>query len=131
MPVNGNSPRQPRSWLVTGLAILVAVIILAAFVSRRDDGVPVRTALVERGRIRSLISTNGKIEPVQNFEAHAPATTSVRALLVREGDFVKKGTLLVSLDDFDARAQSARARTQLKAALAEVNAMEHGGTQEE
>ncbi|MBI3646048.1 MAG: efflux RND transporter periplasmic adaptor subunit [Acidobacteriales bacterium] len=116
---------------MTGLAILAAVVILAAFVSRRDDAVPVRTALVARGQIRSLISTNGKIEPVQNFEAHAPATTTVHRLLVKEGDFVRKGQLLVALDDADARAQAARAQTQLKAALAEVSAVERGGTQEE
>ncbi len=57
---------------LTALAIVAAVIVLAAFVSRRDDGVAIRTAVVEPGMIRSLVSTNGKIEPVSNFEAHAP-----------------------------------------------------------
>ncbi len=132
MPLNGNSSaRQPRRWWVTGLAILAAVILLAAFVSRRDDAIPVRIAHVERGQIRSLISTNGKIEPVQNFEAHSPLTTTVQRVLVKEGDAVKKGQLLVALDDADARVQAARALTQLKAALAGVNAVERGGTQEE
>ena len=93
--------------------------------------IPVRTARVERGQIRSLISTNGKIEPVQNFEAHSPLTTTVQRVLVKEGDSVKKGQLLVALDDADARAQAARAQTQLKAALAEINALERGGNQEE
>jgi HlyD family secretion protein len=55
----------------------------------------------------------------------------VHRLLVKEGDFVRKGQLLVVLDDADARAQAARAQTQLKAALAEVSAVERGGTQEE
>jgi len=132
MPLNGNSSaRQPRRWWVTGLAILVAVIVFAAFVSRKDDSIPVRTAHVERGQIRSLISTNGKIEPVQNFEAHSPLTTTVQRLLVKEGDAVKKGQLLVALDDADLRAHAARAQTQLKTALAEVNAMQRGGNQEE
>ena len=109
MPLNGNSSaRQPRRWWVTGLAILAAVILLAAFVTRKDDSIPVRTAQVERGQIRSLISTNGKIEPVQNFEAHSPMTTTVRRVLVKEGDAVKKGQLLVTLDDADARTQAAR-----------------------
>lgn len=132
MPLNGNSStRQPRRWWVTGLAILAAVILLAAFVSRKDDSIPVRTAHVERGQIRSLISTNGKIEPVQNFEAHSPLTTTVQRVLVKEGDAVKKGQLLVALDDADLRAQAARAQTQLKTALAEVNALARGGNQEE
>jgi HlyD family secretion protein len=132
MPLNGNSSsRQSRRWWVTALPILAAVIVLAAFVSRRDDSVPIRTAVVEQTSIRSLISTNGKIEPVNNFEAHAPATTSVRRVLVREGDFVKKGQLLLVLDDADVRAQAARAQTQMKAAQADLNAVERGGNQEE
>jgi len=132
MPLNGNSSgRQPRRWWVIALAILAAVIVLAAFVSHRDDPVPVRTAIVEQSTIRSLVSTNGKIEPVNNFEAHAPVSASVRRVLVKEGDSVKQGQLLVVLDDADARAQSARAQTLLRAAQADMSASERGGTQEE
>jgi HlyD family secretion protein len=130
--LNGNSSgRQPRRWWLTALVILAAVIVLAAFVSHRDDSVPVRTAVVERSTIRSLISTNGKIEPVNNFEAHAPVSTSVRRVLVKEGASVKQGQLLAVLDDADARAQAARAEAQLKAAQADMSAAKRGGSQEE
>jgi len=132
MPLNGNSSgRAPRRWWVTALAIVAAVVVLAAFVTRRDDVVPVRTAEVEQGKIRSVISTNGKIEPVNNFEAHAPMPASVRQVLVKEGASVKKGQLLVVLNDADARTQAARAQTQLKVALADLAAVQHGGNQEE
>lgn len=116
---------------MTALAILAAVGLLAAFVSHRDDAVPVRTAVVEQTNIRSVVSTNGKIEPVTNFEAHAPVAASVRRVLVKEGAFVKKGQLLVVLDDADARAQAARAETQLRAAQADLSASERGGNQED
>src|SRR5580692_8459834 len=126
MPLNGNSSaRQPRGWWLTALAIFVAVLVLAAFV-HRDDSVPVRTAVVGQAAIRSLISTNGKIEPVNNFEAHAPVAASVRRVLVKEGDSVKSGQLLVVLDDADARAQSARAEAKLKSAQADLSASERG-----
>jgi HlyD family secretion protein len=132
MALNGNSSvRRPRRWWITAFAILVAVVVLAAFVSRRDEGVLVRTAIVERTTIRSLVSTNGKIEPINNFEAHAPVPTSVRRVFAKEGDSVKKGQLLVVLDDADARAQAARAQTQLKTALADLSAAKRGGNQEE
>ncbi|MGA9496936.1 MAG: efflux RND transporter periplasmic adaptor subunit [Terriglobales bacterium] len=132
MPLNGNSSRpQPGRWWLTALAILVGVGVLAAFVTHHDDSVPVRTAVIEQGAIRSLVSTNGKIEPVDNFEAHAPVSTSVRRVFVKEGDSVKRGQLLVVLDDAEARAQAARAQTQLRAAQADQNAAERGGIQEE
>ena len=93
----------------------------------------VRATTVERGPIRSLVSTNGKIEPLQNqnFEAHAPISTTIKRLLVKEGDHVRKGQLLVQLDDADIRTQAARAQAQVKTAQADQIALKTGGTQEE
>jgi HlyD family secretion protein len=132
MPLNGNSSgRQPRRWRVTALAIVAAVAVLAAFVFHRGDALQIRSAVVEQTTIRSVVSTNGKIEPVSNYEAHAPASASVRRVLVKEGESVKKGQLLVELDDAEARAQAARAQAQLKAAQSDLSSAERGGSQEE
>ncbi len=132
MPSNGNnSERQPRRRWITALAVLGAVAVLAALILHRDNAVPVRIAVVEQGSIRSLVSTNGKIEPIANFEAHAPASASVRRVLVKEGDSVKRGQLLLVLDDADARALAARAQTQLRAAQADLSAAKRGGNREE
>lgn len=90
-----------------------------------------RAIQVERGPIRSLVSTNGKIEPLTNFEAHAPVPTTVKQLLVKEGDHVRKGQLLLQLDDSDIRSQAARASAQVKAAQANESSLKAGGTQEE
>ncbi len=120
-----------RRWWVTALVVLAAAIALAAFLFHRDNAIAVRTAVVEQSTIRSLVSTNGKIEPVNNFEAHAPFSSSVQRVFAQEGDSVKRGELLVVLDDADARAQAARAQAQLRAAQAGLSAAERGGTQEE
>jgi HlyD family secretion protein len=93
--------------------------------------VKVRAVTVQRGPIRSVVSTNGKIEPVQNFEAHAPISTTVKLLLVKEGDHVRKGQMLLQLDDADIRAQAARARAQVKAAQANQSSLQAEGTHEE
>jgi len=122
--------RRNRWWIVS-IAILAAVVILAAFISSRRGAVPVRAAAVTRGTIVSTIDTNGKIEPLNNFEAHAPAATTVRRILVTEGETVKDGQLLVVLDDADARAQAAKALAQFRAAQAELHAVETGGTRED
>ena len=113
------------------MGVAIAVLLLGAFVSMRKDTVSVRVARVEQGKIRSVVSTNGKVEPLQSFEAHAPVATTVKRVLVKEGDRVKKGQLLMQLDDADARAQSARALAQLRAAQSDMSAIERGGSQEE
>jgi len=92
---------------------------------------PVRVISVVRGPIRSLISTNGKVEPIQNFEAHAPVPTTVKRLLVKEGDKVLKGQLLLQLDDADVRSQAARAQAHMRSAQADQSELKTGGTQEE
>ena len=91
----------------------------------------IRTTKVERGSIRSLISTNGKVEPIRNFEAHSQVPTIVKHLLVKEGDHVHKGQLLLQLDDADLRSQAARAQAQIKAAQADESDLSKGGTREE
>src|SRR5437879_13457308 len=132
MAQNGrkNGPFARRRWIVWAVGLVLAVILLASFASR-DDSVPVVTAKVSRSMIRSVISTNGKVEPVQNFEAHAPIGTTVKKILVKEGDHVKRGQLLVELGAANARSQAARAMAQVRASEADVNAVERGGTQEE
>ena len=132
MSQNGNKAGffARRRWLLWAVGAVVAVVLLASFASR-DDSVPVTAATVSRSTIRSVISTNGKVEPVQNFEAHAPVGTNVERVLVKEGDQVKKGQLLVELDAASARSQAAQALAQVRAAEADINALNHGGTQEE
>jgi HlyD family secretion protein len=129
---NNNSNGRPatpkrRIWWALGLFAALAVIPFFT----KPGPLKVRTTTVQRGPIRSLISTNGKAEPIQNFEAHAPVATTVKHLLVKEGDHVRKGQLLLQLDDADLRSQAARAQAQMKAAQANQSDIATGGTREE
>ena len=117
--------------MVVVIGAVAAIVILGAFVSMRRGEVQIRADRAVRGSISSTISTNGKIEPLDNFEAHAPAPTTVKRVLVREGDRVKAGQLLVQLDDSAARAQAAKALAQVKASEADLHAVGAGGTHEE
>ena len=128
--INNSGFWHRHRWLLGTLLLIVAVVLLASFMSR-GDSVPVRAASAQRMNIRSVVSTNGKVEPLQNFEAHAPVGTTVNAILVKEGQHVKKGQLLVRMDDADARSQAARALAQVRAAQAEGTAAENGGNREE
>jgi HlyD family secretion protein len=130
LALTNNSHTPPRRrWLWPAFALLAVIALLYPYLHQTP--LKVRATTVERGPIRSLVSTNGKIEPVQNFEAHAPISTTVKRLLVKEGDHVRKGQLLLQLDDADIRTQAARALAQVKTAQADQSALKTGGTQEE
>jgi len=116
------------------ILLIVAAVVVILFISgwmMHRGTVSVRAEKVIRQDIASVISTNGKVDPIRNFEAHAPAAAMVKNVLVKEGDSVHRGQLLLQLDDTNARAQEARALAQLRAAEADLKAVQAGGTQEE
>jgi HlyD family secretion protein len=117
-----NSTAPPRRrWFWVASALL---FILVLYSYLHQTPLRVHAITVQRGSIRGVVSTNGKVEPLSNaaFEAHAPIATTVERLLVKEGDHVRKGQLLLELDDQDIRSQAARAQAQLKAAQASQSA---------
>src|SRR2546427_86361 len=133
MAANGNNRSGffvRHRWLLWAVGIVGAVVLLASFMSH-DDAVPIRSATVQPGTIRSIVSTNGKVEPLQSFEAHAPVGTTVKKLLVREGDHVNQGQIMVQVDDADARSQAAKALAQIRSSEADVSAIQSGGNREE
>ena len=79
----------------------------------------------------STISTNGRVEPLDNHEVHSPLSTTVKAVYVEAGDKVAAGKLLLTLDDTQARARVASAESGVKAAQAQLEAATHNGTQQE
>ena len=120
---------KPR-WIIT-ITMIAVVLIVVLWLSFRRTPVQVRTAVAYREDITSSIATNGRIEPIQNFEAHAPISTTVKRLDIHQGDWVKAGQPLLQLDDSEARAQLARAQAQLKGSESELHSFSTGGTQEE
>ncbi|HZI55319.1 MAG TPA: efflux RND transporter periplasmic adaptor subunit [Verrucomicrobiae bacterium] len=131
MAKQGQNNGRDRKSLMAVVVLVVVAVVLFTGINRHRGSTPVRAEKVVRQEIASIISTNGKIEPVNSFEAHAPAPATVNKVLVAEGDHVKAGQLLVRLDDADARAQAARAMSQLRSAEAALQAIKAGGTQEE
>jgi len=125
---NSHTPSR-RRWIWIASALVLLLIILYSYLHQTP--LKVRVVSLKRGSIRSLVSTNGKVEPVQNFEAHAPIATTVKRLLAKEGDHVRRGQLLLELDDSDIRSRAARAQAQIKTAQANLAVTKNSGTQEE
>ena len=120
----------PTRWIIV-IGVVLAALILTAALSFRRATVQVRTARAYRETITSSIATNGRIEPIDNFEAHAPMAATVKRVDVYPGAWVKPGQLLLQLDDADARAQLARAQAQVSGSETQLAAVSAGGTREE
>ncbi len=113
------------------LAAILLIIVFFAVRRLTREELPLRVAQATMQDLITTDSTNGKIEPQHNFEAHAPAPATVKHLYVRAGERVPQGKLLLSLDDADAVAHSASALAALRGAEASYQAATSGGTLEE
>jgi HlyD family secretion protein len=116
------------------LWIVVALLAVGLFYSVRmvtRTRLPIRVAAVQRGDIVSTFSTNGIVEPISNFEAHAPYAGLVKSVFVHEGDRVPGGKLLVEMDNTEALTREAAALAALRAAQASYDSLTNGGSQQE
>jgi HlyD family secretion protein len=114
--------------------VLVALAACAGFFvyyRAQSRVVPVHAALVERQDIKQTVSTNGKVEPTEDYQAHAPMPGVVAQLYVEQGDHVAAGQELVRMDDSEMRKEIAAAQASLQSAEAGLQAMQHGGSADE
>jgi len=119
-----------RGWVWAVIAVAACFALFMSQRLRREE-VPVRAAQVERQDIVSTESTNGQVEPTQDFQAHALIPGAVEKLYVSLGQEVASGQELVRMDDSDAKKNLAAAQANLDSSIAALTAMEHGGTQDE
>ncbi|MGB6192056.1 MAG: efflux RND transporter periplasmic adaptor subunit [Terracidiphilus sp.] len=119
-----------RRWLWLGLAVVLVLVFFSVRALTRER-LPVRVARADREVLSSTVSTNGRVEPVQSYEAHSPLATTVKAAYVKQGDSVPAGKVLIELDAVEARARVATAESGVKAAEATLDAELENGTLEQ
>jgi HlyD family secretion protein len=119
-----------RKWLwIASVVVLIAVFFVARYFLR--ERLPVRTVQVQHAALQYTVSTNGRVEPIVNYQFYSPLATTVEAVYAQVGDQVPAGKLLITLDDLQARAQVASAESAVKTAQATLYAATHNGTQAE
>jgi HlyD family secretion protein len=117
--------------MIWGVALVVLALGIFAVRSFTRERISVRSAQVTYQDLVKSSSTNGKVEPMDDFQGHAQVAGQVQELYVSVGKKVKAGQLLLKMNDADAQAKLASANSALKAAELAVSDIEHGGTQDE
>jgi HlyD family secretion protein len=119
--------QRSRGW-VWGLVALAAGFALFVYLRAQHAVVDVTAARVEPQTLTQTKSTNGRVEPLENFDAHAPLAGVVDNVYVKLGQQVQTGQELLRMDDSDARKELATASAALASSLASLQMMEQGGT---
>ncbi|MCS7241126.1 efflux RND transporter periplasmic adaptor subunit [Candidatus Caldatribacterium sp.] len=113
-----------RKSLLTGIVGMLCVLcIFGGCVPPRQESFSTKpqagssqTVLVRRGKIADTISELGTLEPLSKVEVIAEESGRVAEVLVREGDKVEKGQLLLRLDTQDLEISRTQILAQLKSA---------------
>src|SRR6516225_12355780 len=100
-------------WAWIGAAIILVLVFMSVRSLTRTR-LEVRAAQANHQSINTTISTNGRVEPVNNFPFPSPISTTVKAVYVQPGDQVPAGKLIMLLDDVQARARLATAQAAVK-----------------
>src|ERR1700677_939590 len=129
MPTTETRRLNPVLLWVIFLAVIVLAVIAARLFSH--DLVEVKVAPVTYENLLTTVSTNGKVEPVEEFPATTLAPGVVAKIYVEVGQKVRAGDLLIKMADSDAVARLATAKSTLQSAEAGLQDLNQGGTQDE
>jgi len=104
---------------IIGLAIIVLAFTI--FGGNDDDSLlEVSVQKVTRKDLSSKVVADGVLTPETEVKLSANNTTYITEIAVKEGDFVKKGDFLMSLDDRQQKAATEASRASLEAAKVQL-----------
>lgn len=81
--------------------ILISVGAVAFIKNKKGDETAINTAVANMGRVRSVISASGTIQPKDKYEVVSSVRGDVLSDTFEVGDSVKKGDVLYELDKDD------------------------------
>jgi len=118
-----NSKRKKIIWIAGAVLAVLVIVILA--VRRQAPLVPV--VGLSREDLNATITSNGKVEPISATVARAEFPTFVDKVKAVEGQAVRRGQMILTLDAADVRSQLAQARASLLTAQTDLRNARAGG----
>lgn len=121
MAKNNRKKSKKKLFIFGGIGLLVIVLILIAFVGGgKEDIILVQTEKVEKRDITQTVTATGIIDPEFKVIITPEVTGEIISLPVQEGDFVKKGQLLIRIKGDQYQAQKDRLEANLKSSEANL-----------
>jgi HlyD family secretion protein len=111
-----------RTKILIGVAavVVIAVVIAAVVASSRNKGIRVRTTKVDRKNLVQLVTANGTVQAKTKVELSANIMGQITKLNAEEGDPVKKGDLLLVIDQARYASAVASSRAAFESLEAEL-----------
>ncbi|MBC8345291.1 MAG: efflux RND transporter periplasmic adaptor subunit [Candidatus Marinimicrobia bacterium] len=123
---------KKKKWFIFGGGGVLLVILIAASLGKKDDdAIKVETEKIVRQTIIHKVNASGKIQPETEVKISATSSAWIDSITVEEGNHVKKGQHLITLDrkqllsNYNSASSSVRsAKARLKQELASKKRVE-------
>jgi len=123
------SPSRLRLWLALGAAVIVLVGLFVWFLNRErpvEVTVAAARAMPATSAGASVLDASGYVTARRQATVSAKITGKVRDVRIEEGQHVKAGDILATLDDSEVRVDAELRRAQVSAARAQLAEAEAG-----
>jgi HlyD family secretion protein len=114
-----------RLLLIVIVAAVLAAIVIANLIPKKvEKGPEVRTEVVAKRDLEAWVRAPGTVTPVTMVQVSSNVTGRVDELAVQEGQQVRKGDLLLRLDDERFQSQVLQYRAQIESGKARLTLAE-------
>ncbi len=107
-----------KKYLIAGAVVILLGVLFGVNLLKKEKGKEVTAEKVEYGSVQQKVTGSGQIKPAVEVKVSAQVAGKIVQLNAKEGDRVKKGTLLAALDPEQYLASLDRAESSLLAAKA-------------
>lgn len=118
-----------RKWKILVLILLLLLVaggVYASIQYSQRGIVTVQTGKVSRQDLASIVTASGEVKPRNYINIGANAMGPLTAIYVKEGDHVKKGQILASIEAIQPNADVNAQKASVNASLADSAASEAG-----
>ncbi len=111
-----------KKFILIGLAVLVAAILVIYMVVRQQSGyTKVYTAKIAKQELASVVSGTGQIKPKTYVNVGATSFGRITRFFVKEGDHVKKGQTLATIENVQQESSVRGQEANIAAGKTDIN----------
>ena len=111
---------KKKLWIIIGVAVVLVVLVAGNLLKSDSEAITVETEKVKKQTVVHKVNGTGIIQPEVEVKISATISAWITEITVKEGDYVKKGQHLISLDEKQYRAAYNQARSSVKSAQANL-----------
>ncbi|MEE8335881.1 MAG: efflux RND transporter periplasmic adaptor subunit [Candidatus Neomarinimicrobiota bacterium] len=112
---------KKKKWIIFGGGTVLLILFIVLSLSRDDsETISVETEMVKRETIIQKINASGKIQPEIEVKISATSSAWIDLITVKEGDFIKKGRHLISLDRKQLQSLADQSQSSVRSAKARL-----------